>query len=73
MTQFFRGLSSNNTVEIERIGMENPVDELVRILERVKKRKAEWSFNYNNICKILNLYQKKGFFQYNEKFFVLKK
>src|SRR5436190_24373167 len=39
--QFFRGLSPDNSVEIERIGMEKPVDDLVRTLERVEKRKAE--------------------------------
>ena len=46
--QFFRGLSPNNAVEIERIGMEKPVDELVGILERVEKRKAEVFLGLNS-------------------------
>jgi hypothetical protein len=46
--QFFRGLTPDNSVEIERIGMEKPVDELVRILERVEKRKAEVFLGFNS-------------------------
>src|SRR6266480_2154172 len=46
--QFFRGLTPDNAVEIERIGMERPVDELVRILERVEKRKAEVYLGFNS-------------------------
>ena len=46
--QFFRGLTPDNAVEIERIGMERPVDELVRILERVEKRKAEVFLGFNS-------------------------
>jgi hypothetical protein len=39
--QFFRGLSAENVIEAERAGMERPVDELVNILERIERRKAE--------------------------------
>ena len=46
--QFFRGLSPNNAVEIERIGMKKPVDELVGILEKVEKRKAEVFLGLNS-------------------------
>ena len=46
--QFFRGLTPDNAVEIERIGLERPVDELVRILERVEKRKAEVYLGFNS-------------------------
>jgi len=46
--QFFRGLTPDNSVEIERIGMEKPVDELVRTLERVEKRKAEVYLGLNS-------------------------
>lgn len=46
--QFFRGLSPENSVEMERIGMEKPVRELVDILERVEKRKAEVHLGLTN-------------------------
>jgi hypothetical protein len=39
--QFFRGLSPDNIIEIERIGIDKPMGELVDILERVERRKAE--------------------------------
>lgn len=39
--QFFRGLSPSNILELERIGIDRPVSELVDIAERVEKRKAE--------------------------------
>jgi hypothetical protein len=39
--QFFRGLSPDNQLEVERIGSEKPVTELVKNLEKVEKRKSE--------------------------------
>ena len=39
--QFFRGLSAENVIEAERAGMERPVEELINILERIERRKAE--------------------------------
>ena len=39
--QFFRGLSAENVIEAERAGMERPVNELINILERIERRKAE--------------------------------
>lgn len=39
--QFYRGLNPDNIIEAERIGIERPIEELVDILERVEKRKAE--------------------------------
>lgn len=39
--QFFMGLSPDNQLEIDRIGAEKPIEELVKILERVEKRKSE--------------------------------
>ena len=35
--QFFRGLSPDNQLEVERIGSEKPVTELVKNLEKVEK------------------------------------
>jgi hypothetical protein len=39
--QFFRGLSPDNQLEVERIGAEKTVSELVKNLEKVEKRKSE--------------------------------
>ena len=39
--QFYRGLNPDNILEAERIGIERPMDDLVSILDRVEKRKAE--------------------------------
>lgn len=39
--QFYRGLNPDNILEAERIGIERPMDDLVHILDRVEKRKAE--------------------------------
>jgi hypothetical protein len=46
--QFFRGLSADNIIEIERIGSEKPAKDLVDILERVEKRKAEMHLGLTN-------------------------
>ncbi|CAB4431769.1 unnamed protein product [Rhizophagus irregularis] len=39
--QFLRGLSPKNVVEVERLGIDRPLDELVNALERVEKSKDE--------------------------------
>ncbi|CAJ0847170.1 5571_t:CDS:2 [Entrophospora sp. SA101] len=39
--QFFRGLSPDNQLEVEQIGAEKTVSELVKNLEKVEKRKSE--------------------------------
>src|SRR3984957_14385646 len=46
--QFFRGLSPDNVIEVERIGIERPVNDLVTILNRVEKRKAEMHLGLSN-------------------------
>src|ERR1700722_17181492 len=46
--QFFRGLSPDNVIEVERIGIERPVKDLVTILDRVEKRKAEMHLGLSN-------------------------
>nr|CAG8666253.1 1806_t:CDS:2 [Entrophospora candida] len=38
---FFRGLSPDNQLEVERIGGDKSIEELVKSLERVEKRKSE--------------------------------
>ena len=39
--QFFKGLSPDNVLEAERIGLDMPIERLVDTLSRVEKRKAE--------------------------------
>ena len=39
--QFFMGLSPDNQLEVDRIGPEKSIEELVKTLERVEKRKSE--------------------------------
>jgi hypothetical protein len=46
--QFLRGLSYENQLEVERIGAEKVIDDLVKILERVENRKAEMKLGRNN-------------------------
>ena len=38
---FFKGLSPDNQLEVERIGADKSIEELVKSLERVEKRKSE--------------------------------
>ena len=41
VNQFLRGLSPDNILEVERIGTERDIVDLVNMLERIEKRKAE--------------------------------
>jgi hypothetical protein len=41
VNQFLRGMNEENAIEAERIGTERDIEELVTLLERVEKRKAE--------------------------------
>ncbi|GBC00453.1 hypothetical protein RclHR1_38600001 [Rhizophagus clarus] len=41
VNQFLRGLNDDCSIEAERIGAERDIEELVSLLERVEKRKAE--------------------------------
>ena len=45
--QFLRGLSYDNQLEVERIGAEKSIDELVKILEKIDERKAEMKLGRN--------------------------
>ena len=45
--QFLRGLSYENQLEVECIGAEKTIDELIKILEKIENRKAEIKFGRN--------------------------
>ena len=46
--QFFRGLSPDNTLELNRlVGVDRPIVEVVDALKRIEKRKAEMRLEFN--------------------------
>jgi hypothetical protein len=46
--QFFRGLSPDNMLEVERIGGERPINNIVDALEKIEKRKSEMRLSLSN-------------------------
>ena len=46
--QFYRGISPDNMLEVERIGAERSLTETVNILEKVEKRKSEMRLGLSN-------------------------
>ena len=54
--QFFMGLSPENQIEIERIGPDKSIEELVKALERVEKRKSEMKLGLGKRTKIHTYY-----------------
>ena len=54
---FFKGLSPENQIEVERIGADKSIEELVKSLERVEKRKAEMKLGLTKRTKVANTYQ----------------
>src|ERR1044071_271553 len=46
--QFLRGLSPDNMLEVDRIGADRPLGEIVDALEKIEKRKAEMRLGLTN-------------------------
>ena len=54
---FFKGLSPENQIEIERIGADKSIEELVKSLKRVEQRKAEMKLGLTKRMKSADTYQ----------------
>ena len=54
---FFKGLSPENQLEVERIGGDKSIEELVKSLKRVEQRKAEMKLGLTKRMKSADTYQ----------------
>ena len=46
--QFFRGLSPDNMLEVDRIGADRPINDIIDALEKIEKRKSEMRLGLSN-------------------------
>jgi hypothetical protein len=46
--QFFRGLSPDNMLEVDRIGTDRPINDIIDTLEKIKKRKSKIRLDLSN-------------------------
>ena len=46
--QFFRDLSPDNMLEVDRIGTDRPINDIIDALEKIEKRKSEIHLDLSN-------------------------